>query len=31
MVVPFNLLQGLIFAVVFALIYAPLKSILIKL
>ena len=31
MVVPFNLLQGLIFAVAFALIYAPLKSILVKL
>ena len=31
MVVPFNLLQGLIFAVVFALIYASLKSILVKL
>ena len=31
MVVPVNLLQGLIFAVVFALIYAPLKSILVKL
>ena len=31
MVVPFNVLQGLIFAVAFALIYAPLKSILVKL
>ena len=31
MVVPFNLLEGLIFAVAFALIYAPLKSILVKL
>ena len=30
MVVPFNVLQGLIFAVAFALIYAPLKSILVK-
>ena len=31
MVVPFNLLEGLIFSVAFALIYAPLKSILVKL
>ena len=31
MVVPFNLLEGLIFALAFALIYAPLKSILVKL
>ena len=30
-VVPFNLLEGLIFAVAFALIYAPLKSNLVKL
>ena len=31
MVVPFNLLEGLIFSIAFALIYAPLKSILVKL
>ena len=31
MVVPFNLLQGLIFAVVFALLYAPLKKVLVNL